>query len=203
MFKKILLFIFAILIFSSNSYSIEVSQIEAERRLEFNELFSKKTCDTVYKNSSFGMKKKLEDDVMVVTYHNIKRININETQSILSLFLDQRTFFYQEPKLEFIIFNALSEQDFSEEMASINKSIEQAKTKKIVVCEFDLNKSISEGKYFDVSPLSAESFGFESFGDGNWTCANAAKSSTIAMISRVGVCLFWNVCCPAYHVRRA
>ena len=149
MFKKILLFIFAILIFSSNSYSIEVSQIEAERRLEFNELFSKKTCDTVYKNSSFGMKKKLENDVMVVTYHNIKRININETQSILSLFLDQRTFFYQEPKLEFIIFNALSEQDFSEEMASINKSIEQAKTKKIVVCEFDLNKSISEGKYFD------------------------------------------------------
>lgn len=100
---SLFLFIFFALFFGSKSYSIEVSQIEAERRLEFNELFSKKTCDTVYKNSYFGMKKKLDDEVMVMTYHNFKRINIDESKAVLSLFLDQRTFFYQEPKLELLI----------------------------------------------------------------------------------------------------
>jgi len=82
--KKISLFlyVFVVLIFSSKLYSIEVSQIEAERRLVFHELFSKKTCDTIYKNSTFGFKKKLDKEVDLMAYHNVKRINIDEANSL-------------------------------------------------------------------------------------------------------------------------
>ena len=70
--KKISLFlyVFVVLIFSSKLYSIEVSQIEAERRLVFHELFSKKTCDTIYKNSTFGFKKKLDKEKISIISKN-------------------------------------------------------------------------------------------------------------------------------------
>ena len=62
-------------------HSIEVSSLEAERRLKFNELFPKKICDKIYKDIDFGLKNKLEEEVMVMAYHNLKRIKINESNS--------------------------------------------------------------------------------------------------------------------------
>ena len=83
-----------------------------------------------------------------MNYHNFKGININETNSELVLFFDQRTYFYKEPKLNLLIFNSLNE-DFSDQIQAVTQKIIKAKTQKIVVCEYDLKKSISEGKFFD------------------------------------------------------
>ena len=148
-------------IFISRAISIEVTSLEAEKRLEFSELFPKRICDNIYDQSNFGVEKKLKEDVTLKNYFNLKRINLDEQKSTLSLFLDQRSFFYTEPKLNLIIFNSLSD-DFSNEMSAINKKVIEAKTQKIVVCEFDLNKSISEGKFFDFQMTFQDSTKVES-----------------------------------------
>ena len=148
-------------IFISRAISIEVTSLEAEKRLEFSELFPKRICDNIYDQSKFGVEKKLKEDVTLKNYFNLKRINLDEQKSTLSLFLDQRSFFYTEPKLNLIIFNSLSD-DFSNEMSAINKKVIEAKTQKIVVCEYDLNKSISEGKFFDFQMTFQDSTKVES-----------------------------------------
>ena len=140
---SIFLTIFFVFIFSSKAYSIEVSSLEAERRLEFSELFPKKVCDKIYQNSSFGSKNKLDEEVSLMNYHNLKGVNLNETDSELVLFFDQRTYFYKEPKLNLLIFNSLNE-DFSDQIQAVTQKIIKAKTQKIVVCEYDLKKSISQ-----------------------------------------------------------
>ena len=131
------------------SFAIEVSSLEAEKKLEFSELFPKEVCNKIYEESSFGKENKLSEEVELKAYFNLKRLNVDETNSNLSLYFDQRTFFYKEPKLGIIIFNSISDDFLSDEMESINKKIEDAGTQKIVVCEYDLEKSISEGKFFD------------------------------------------------------
>ena len=146
--KLILILSLLFLMFASKSHSIEVSSLKAEKRLEFTELFPKRICNKIYNQSSFGAEQKLFEDVTLRKYFNLKRINLNEENSNLTLFFDERSFFYKEPKLNIIIFNNLSD-DFSSEMAAINKKIIEAKSQKIVVCEYDLKKSISEGKFFD------------------------------------------------------
>ena len=40
---------------------------------------------------------------MVMAYHNLKRIKINETDSSLSLFFDNRTYSYNSKKLDLIL----------------------------------------------------------------------------------------------------
>lgn len=145
---SIFLTIFFVFIFSSKAYSIEITSLEAERRLEFSELFPKNICDKIYQSSSFGSKNKLDEEVLLMNYHNLKAINIDETNSVLVLFFDQRTYFYKEPKLNLLIFNSLNE-DFSDQIQAVTQKIIKAKTQKIVVCEYDLKKSISEGKFFD------------------------------------------------------
>jgi hypothetical protein len=47
-------------------------------------------------------------------------------------------------------------------MSSISKKVKEAKTQKIVVCEYDLNKSISEGKFFDFQMTFQDSIKVES-----------------------------------------
>jgi len=131
------------------SFAIEVSSLEAEKRLEFSELFPKDICNKIYEDSSFGKENKLSEELELKAFFNLKRLNIDETNSNLSLYFDQRTFFYKEPKLGIIIFNSISDDFFSNEMKSINKKIADAGTKKIVVCEYDLEKSLLEGKFFD------------------------------------------------------
>ena len=148
-------------IFISRSISIEVTSLEAEKRLEFSELFPKRICDNIYDKSTFGTEKKLKEYVTLKNFFNLKRINLDEQNSSLSLFLDQRSFYYTEPKLNLIIFNSLSD-DFSDEMSAINKKVIEAKTQKIVVCEYDLNKSISEGKFFDFQMTYQDSTKVES-----------------------------------------
>ena len=134
--------------FSSNAYSIEVTSLEAEKKLEFSELFPKSICNKIYDESFFGVENKLEEDVTLKKFVNLKRINLDETNSVLKLFFDQRSFFYTDPKLNLIIFNNLAD-DFSDQIQSISKKIKDAGTKKIVVCEYDLKKSIKQGKFFD------------------------------------------------------
>ena len=159
---KVLSFILLMLInFVPKAVSIEVSTLEAEKRLEFSELFPKRICDDIYNKSTFGVEKKLQEDVTLRNFYNLKRINLDEQKSTLSLFIDQRSFFYKEPKLNLIIFNSLSD-DFSNEMSSISKKVKEAKTQKIVVCEYDLNKSISEGKFFDFQMTFQDSIKVES-----------------------------------------
>ena len=148
-------------IFISRAISIEVTSLEAEKRLEFSELFPKRICDNIYDKSTFGTEKKLKEDVTLKNFFNLKRINLDEQNSTLSLFLDQRSFYYTEPKLNLIIFNSLSD-DFSDEMSAINKKVIEAKTQKIVVCEYDLNKSILEGKFFDFQMTYQDSTKVES-----------------------------------------
>ena len=143
------------------SFAIEVSSLEAEKRLEFSELFPKRICDNIYDKSTLGVEKKLKEDVILKNFFNLKRIKLDEQNSSLSLFLDQRSFYYTEPKLNLIIFNSLSD-DFSDEMSAINKKVIEAKTQKIVVCEYDLNKSISEGKFFDFQMTYQDSTKVES-----------------------------------------
>ena len=156
----IIIFLFFITTFCK-SFAIEVSSLEAEKRLEFSELFPKRICDNIYDKSTFGIEKKLKEDVILKNYFNLKRIDLNEQNSNLSLFLDQRSFYYTEPKLNLIIFNSLSD-DFSDEMSAINKKVIEAKTQKIVVCEYDLNKSIAEGKFFDFQMTFQDSTKVES-----------------------------------------
>ena len=159
---KVLSFILLFLItFGAKAVSIEVSTLESEKRLEFSELFPKRICDDIYNKSTFGVEKKLQEDVTLRNFYNLKRINLDEQKSTLSLFIDQRSFFYKEPKLNLIIFNSLSD-DFSNEMSSISKKVKEAKTQKIVVCEYDLNKSISEGKFFDFQMTFQDSIKVES-----------------------------------------
>ena len=135
-------------IFISRAISIEVSSLEAEKRLEFSEFFPKKICNKIYEESSFGKENKLSEEVELKAYLNLKRLKVDETNSNLLLYFDQRSFNYKDPKLGIIIFNNIS-GDFSDEVASLNKKINDAGTQKIVVCEYDLQKSISEGKFFD------------------------------------------------------
>ena len=161
MFRILSLILILFSIFISKSLAIEVSTLEAEKRLEFSEFFPKRICDNIYDQSNFGVEKKLKEDVTLKNYFNLKRINLDEQKSTLSLFLDQRSFFYTEPKLNLIIFNSLS-GDFSNEMSAINKKVIEAKTQKIVVCEYDLNKSISEGKFFDFQMTFQDSTKVES-----------------------------------------
>jgi len=116
---------------------------------EFYELFPKKNCDDIYQRISYGKKKKLNKEVLLQNYFNLKKINLNENNSLLSIFLKQRSYFYKEPRLEFAIFNSLAMEDFSDEINSIMQMINSAKTKRIVVCEYDLNKGIAEEKFFD------------------------------------------------------
>ena len=130
------------------SFAIEVSSLEAEKKLEFSELFPKRICDKIYDNSTFGSENKLLEEVELKAYFNLKRLNVDETNSNLSLYFDQRSYYYKDPKLGIIIFNSISD-DFSEQIGSINKKIADAGTQKIVVCEYDLKKSILEGKFFD------------------------------------------------------
>ena len=159
---KVLSFILLFLIiFVPKAVSIEVSTLEAEKRLEFSELFPKRICDDIYNKSTFGVEKKLQEDVTLRNFYNLKRINLDEQKSTLSLFIDQRSFFYKEPKLNLIIFNSLSD-DFSDEMSSISKKVKEAKTQKIVVCEYDLNRSILEGKFFDFQMTFQDSTKVES-----------------------------------------
>ena len=149
--KKILFFLvifFSTFIFSK-SFAIEVSLLEAEKRLIFQQLFSKQTCAKIYQKLKYGLKKKLDDDVRMELYHNLKRINIDEEKALLTLAFDQRTAFYKERSLELIIFNVLADQDFSDELANINKTIANSKSKKIVVCEYDLNNSLADASFFD------------------------------------------------------
>ena len=149
--KKILFFlvIFLSTLVFSKSFAIEVSLLEAEKRLIFQQLFSKQTCAKIYQKLKYGLKKKLDDDVRMELYHNLKRINIDEEKALLTLAFDQRTAFYKERSLELIIFNVLADQDFSDELANINKTIANSKSKKIVVCEYDLNNSIADASFFD------------------------------------------------------
>ena len=143
----IITFLFFISIFCK-SFAIEVSSLEAEKRLEFSEFFPKKICNKIYEESSFGKENKLSEEVELKAYINLKRLNVDETNSNLLLYFDQRSYNYKDPKLGIIIFNNISD-DFSDEVASLNKKIKDAGTQKIVVCEYDLEKSISEGKFFD------------------------------------------------------
>ena len=149
--KKILFFlvIFLSTFIFSKSFEIEVSLLEAEKRLIFQQLFSKQTCAKIYQKLKYGLKKKLDDDVRMELYHNLKRINIDEEKALLTLAFDQRTAFYKEKSLELIIFNVLADQDFSDELANINKTIANSKSKKIVVCEYDLNNSLADASFFD------------------------------------------------------
>ena len=130
------------------SFAIELSSLEAEKKLEFSELFPKKICDKIYNESAFGSENKLLEEVELKAYFNLKRLNLDETNSNLSLYFDQRSFYYKDSKLGIIIFNSVSD-DFSEQLVSINKKIKDAGTQKIVVCEYDLKKSILDGKFFD------------------------------------------------------
>ena len=159
--KLIILVIFLLVTNILKSYAIEVSTLKVEKKLEFSELFPKITCDKIYNDSTFGKKNKLSEEVTLEHYVNLKRVNLNETNSNLSLFFDQRTFSYKEPKLNLIIFNSLSD-DFSEQIQSINKKILDAGTQKIVVCEYDLKKSISQGKFFDFKMIYENSIKVES-----------------------------------------
>ncbi len=146
--RKILFFlVFLSTFIFSKSFAIEVSLLEAEKRLIFHQLFSKQTCAKIYQKLKYGLKKKLDDDVRMELYHNLKRINIDEEKALLTLAFDQRTAFYKERSLELIIFNVLADQDFSDELANINKTI--ANSKKIVVCEYDLNNSLADASFFD------------------------------------------------------
>ena len=149
--KKILFFlvIFLSTFIFSKSFAIEVSLLEAEKRLIFQQLFSKQTCAKIYQKLKYGLKKKLDDDVRMELYHNLKRINIDEEKALLTLAFDQRTAFYKERSLELIIFNVLADQDFSDELANINKTIANSKSKKIVVCEYDLNNSLADASFFN------------------------------------------------------
>ena len=148
--RKILFFlIFLSTFIFSKSFAIEVSLLEAEKRLIFHQLFSKQTCAKIYQKLKYGLKKKLDDDVRMELYHNLKRINIDEEKALLTLVFDQRTAFYKERSLELIIFNVLADQDFSDELANINKTIANSKSKKIVVCEYDLNNSLADASFFD------------------------------------------------------
>ena len=105
---RIVFLLLITILFIPKLHSIEVSSLEAERRLKFNELFPKKICDKIYKDINFGSNNKLEEEIMVLAYHNLKRIKINETDSSLSLFFDNRTYSYNSKKLDLIIFNNLS-----------------------------------------------------------------------------------------------
>ena len=148
--RKILFFlVFLSTFIFSKSFAIEVSLLEAEKRLIFHQLFSKQTCAKIHQKLKYGLKKKLDDDVRMELYHNLKRINIDEEKALLTLAFDQRTAFYKEKSLELIIFNVLADQDFSDELANINKTIANSKSKKIVVCEYDLNNSIADASFFD------------------------------------------------------
>ena len=145
-FLGFVLIILTILI--SKAISIEVTSLETEKRLEFSEFFPKKICNKIYEESSFGKENKLSEEVELKAYLNLKRLKVDETNSNLLLYFDQRSFNYKDPKLGIIIFNNIA-GDFSEEVASLNKKTKDAGTQKIVVCEYDLEKSISEGKFFD------------------------------------------------------
>ena len=148
--RKILFFlVFLSTFIFSKSFAIEVSLLEAEKRLIFQQLFSKQTCAKIYQKLKYGLKKKLDDDVRMELYHNLKRVNIDEEKALLTLAFDQRTAFYKERSLELIIFNVLADQDFSDELANINKTIANSKSKKIVVCEYDLNNSLADASFFD------------------------------------------------------
>ena len=106
--KKILFFLALLSTFIfSKSFAIEVSMLEAEKRLIFQQLFSKQTCAKIYQKLKFGLKNKLDEDTMLELYHNLKRVNINEEKALLTLAFDQRTAFYKERSLELIIFNVL------------------------------------------------------------------------------------------------
>ena len=81
--KLIILVIFLLVTNILKSYAIEVSTLKVEKKLEFSELFPKTTCDKIYNDSTFGKKNKLSEEVTLEHYVNLKRVNLNETNSNL------------------------------------------------------------------------------------------------------------------------
>ena len=56
--RKILFFlVFLSTFIFSKSFAIEVSLLEAEKRLIFQQLFSKQTCAKIYQKLKYGLKK--------------------------------------------------------------------------------------------------------------------------------------------------
>ena len=142
---RIVFSLLIIILFVPKLHSIEVSSLEAERRLKFNELFPKKICDKIYKDINFGSNNKLEEEIMVMAYHNLKRIKINETDSSLSLFFDNRTYSYNSKKLDLIKKNLVSlgikhNSFVSEKAIVLNKEVES------VISFLEDNSFVYKGK---------------------------------------------------------
>ena len=97
---KVLSFILLFLIiFVPKAVSIEVSTLEAEKRLEFSELFPKRICDDIYNKSTFGVEKKLQEDVTLRNFYNLKRINLDEQKLATQVVKDQKVDDLEKEKL--------------------------------------------------------------------------------------------------------
>ena len=68
------------------SFAIEVSSLEAEKKLEFSELFPKEVCNKIYEESSFGKENKLSEEVELKAYFNLKRLNVDEMVASVNKF---------------------------------------------------------------------------------------------------------------------
>ena len=110
----------------------------------------------------FGNENKLLEEVELKAYFNLKRLNIDETNSNLSLYFDQRSYYYKDPKLSITIFNSISD-DFSEQIGSINKKIKDAMDFQAFVDnglakKNDLIKILATGKISVPLKISAHKF---------------------------------------------
>ena len=81
---RIVFLLLITILFIPKLHSIEVSSLEAERRLKFNELFPKKICDKIYKDINFGSNNKLEEEIMVLATITLKESKLmRPTQAFL------------------------------------------------------------------------------------------------------------------------
>ena len=135
-----------ILIYLLLTASVWGGEITSFSEKKFFQLFPTKVCDQIYEKLNYG-EDELEGDILVEVNQDINALTVDEYKNIFSINFSERRYSYTEDRLKIILTEISST---SRQLMQVLISIAyEKKNEKIVICEYDLNKSIYENKFFD------------------------------------------------------
>ena len=135
-----------ILIYLLLTASVWSGEITSFSEKKYFQLFPTKVCDQIYEKLNYG-EDELEGDILVEVNQDINALTVDEYKNIFSINFSERRYSYTEDRLKIILTEISST---SRQLMQILISIAyEKKNEKIVICEYDLNKSIYDNKFFD------------------------------------------------------
>lgn len=134
------------LIYLFLTVSVWCGEITSFSEQKFFQLFPIKVCDQIYEKLNYGTVE-LEQDILIETNQDINALTVDEYKNIFSINFSERRYSYTEDRLNTILTELSSSSTHLMQML-ISIAYEK-KNKRIVICEYDLKKSIDENKFFD------------------------------------------------------